>query len=65
MIKDNFYQIIGNLVRDMEKKEQAMLLPSIFEKYGYSYQKYIDSDEGNNSIIELVHRVVEKYEDEI
>lgn len=64
-IQELFDQIIHSLIRDMDKQNQALLLPPLFEKYENSYQKYIDSDEGNNSIIELVHRVVEKYEAEI
>lgn len=64
-IKENFYQLIDWLIKDMDNSNQATFLPDLFAQYGFDFGEYINSDVGNKQMTNLIFNVVAKSEKEI
>lgn len=64
-IKKNFYSIIQSLINGIDEQKYVLSIPKLFEKFGFNYEEYINSDLGFRGISNLIFKIIEKLEIEI
>ncbi|MEO8209251.1 MAG: restriction endonuclease [bacterium] len=61
-VKKYFFKIIENYLNEIEEQKKAMNLIEIFEKFGYSYSKYVESEDGFEKISHLIINILKEEE---
>lgn len=64
-VKNHFIMIIEKLMTNITDSENAKIIPTLFRKYEYDYDDYIESPNGLDKISNVIESVVEQYENEL
>ncbi|MDT0644940.1 hypothetical protein RM553_19060 [Zunongwangia sp. F363] len=66
IIQNNFYQIIENIINEINREDDLRDIPLLFMQFNISYSDYIDSINGRINISDCIERVMmQKEEDEL
>jgi hypothetical protein len=64
-IKELFYELIDWLIEGMNDSNLASFIPDLFNQYDFDFETYLNTENGNEKMTELIFNVVEKAEMEI
>lgn len=64
-IKENFIDIIENLLEDLDEKDLILQLPTLFYKFNHDYSNFIKNEKGFNLIFNQVSKIVVKEENQL
>lgn len=64
-IKSKFLEYMHCLFLIIDNHEVALKIPKVFKKFGFNYEDYILSTEGNDKIKKLIENIIIKNEEEL
>lgn len=65
-VKDNFIEIIEKMMCSISEYRNASQIPTLFEKYEYDYEDYLENNEdGTQNVLSMIESVLQSSEDDI
>lgn len=64
-VKENFIQLIENLLEDLVDKDLILQLPTLFLKFNHDYSDFIENDKGFNLVVNQVSSIIVKEENQL
>lgn len=64
-IKDNFIRIIEKMMYSISSYSNASKIPDLFKKFHHDFEEYSESEDGHNSLIEVIESVLQSSETDI